>query len=406
MSDNLGVPVKSKQSGKTEIMKPAPAGVSKEAMQAQVKSNEQESVQNPDDTTSPLKVEVHDLASYLQLFYQGKERNLTDKIIDIIKKNVKIDDMQKNALLKEAIQSDANLEKSKNLFLDCTDDRGYKELFNSLREFAKAVVLAHFSVKNMPDKHKLFLDDMPTKQAMLAFWENIQKQQERLQSHECGDDVSELLSDKQVKSLPVTLTNVFYSSALWFYGCGFIDLPELARCFRKTSLSMEGEVSSKAILELLVDTKKKQQQNKIFVHWFFEQQKSLNKELDDLRLTKQKLTDDASRLEASWRKKSEAHLVKIAELEQKLSASKQECEGARIELDDEKKNSYAQGVNLRSEATNMQDSLLSLCTKEMGMLSTCITALDREPPKIVVVKQYLDEMRTRMQKMQDKFLKD
>lgn len=392
----VGIPVYSKSTGSMDIRQPA----KRQDVSTQVRAERPlevlpelgtegivlsvleatSSVTQETPTTSLLDVakikdkekdqKVESLADFIAHFYMGKTKSLGDSTLRKVVKNSRIEDVRRYELLALAEENDPTLEKSLNLMLLAADLSGYRSIEDQLRFFAAEIG------RRVRGQGKLSLERwLPRSseegQGLMAVAAEAREVMQAVAAETLGAD-----KKKALKRLECG----FYLACQWhlYLGAAPRELVGVVRrhIFEPKELYRE---RGDGLIRLLASQP-------------FADAPGLAWLLDDQARQIQQADARADQLQRELRQLE----VSKAQTEKELKAREAMLgeQGGRlyelqVQLDAAKEQSRVQSVHSNDDLSRLRGQILRLFDSELPVLQDVLTALDREPPKVGVAREYL-----------------
>ncbi|MGP5352567.1 hypothetical protein [Pseudomonas helleri] len=392
----VGIPVYSKSTGSMDIRQPA----KRQDVSTQVRAERPlevlpelgtegivlsvleatSSVTQETPTTSLLDVakikdkekdqKVESLADFIAHFYMGKTKSLGDSTLRKVVKNSRIEDVRRYELLALAEENDPTLEKSLNLMLLAADLSGYRSIEDQLRFFAAEIG------RRVRGQGKLSLERwLPRSseegQGLMAVAAEAREVMQAVAAETLGAD-----KKKALKRLECG----FYLACQWhlYLGAAPRELVGVVRrhIFEPKELYRE---RGDGLIRLLASQP-------------FADAPGLAWLLDDQARQIQQADARADQLQRELRQLE----VSKAQTEKELKAREAMLgeQGDRlyelqVQLDAAKEQSRVQSVHSNDDLSRLRGQILRLFDSELPVLQDVLTALDREPPKVGVAREYL-----------------
>jgi hypothetical protein len=392
----VGIPVYSKSTGSMDIRQPA----KRQDMSTQVRTERPlevllepetegvvlpvpeatSSVTQDPPTTSLLDVakikdkekdqKVESLADFIAHFYMGKTKSLGDSTLRKVVKNSRIEDARRYELLALAEENDPTLEKSLNLMLLAADLSGYRSIEDQLRFFSAEIG------RRVRGQGKLSLEHwLPRSseegQGLMAVAAEAREVMQAVAAETLGTD-----KKKALKRLECG----FYLACQWhlYLGAAPRELVGVVRrhIFEPKELYRE---RGDGLIRLLASQP-------------FADAPGLAWLLDDQARQIQLADARADQLQRELRQLE----VSKAQTEKELKAREAMLgeQGDRLyelqaQLDAAKEQSRVQSVHSNDDLSRLRGQILRLFDSELPVLQDVMTALDREPPKVGVAREYL-----------------
>jgi hypothetical protein len=326
------------------------------------------------------KEEILTVSAYLESFYAGKSKSLNEKMIKTIGQNPTLDPDLCNNLVERVSKTDLSLEKTRHLLLLAAHIESHKALARTLQEFARSVMMQH------PLMERESRDDwFPTSSEVAVrpireYWEHSiigLKQSTSIVNDKSATDKEKKAATELVRAR----RNIFFSTLLWRYSEKQLSFFELIHALRSTafeSSTQQDQIKFNALEFLVLSQDKDKQGIASLMRWFHDQ------------VSQAKTLEDHERNRAT-RLQDEVHagqeLLKARESE--IDDLKQEIAALRMQLDVVKEEVRVSGVHFRDDLERQRSRTLLALEDEIPVLKDCLTALDRDPPKVGVAKEYL-----------------
>lgn len=315
---------------------------------------------------------------YLEWYYAGKIKTLSEESIRRIGSRVNITNALRAKLIDDALKSDFSMDKTRQLFVLSTDASSYTGLERSLRDFARDVVVRH-PVMASQDHESWFPCSARNDLANVkTLWHGFV-----ISSGLPGQEASATEEGKRTSAadIPRARRNAFLCALIWRYAERQTSFVEFFRSLRSTILqsSSQTEHIERSLLGFLVSAQDKDRCGIAdFAHWFHDQTVRTQNQADHYR----------QRLEST-----ERHTRELDEL---LAAKKEETAGLNQQIESLRAQVDAAGEEIRVHKVHSKDDLerqrsrtLRALEDEIPVLADCLTALNRDPPKVEVAKEYL-----------------
>lgn len=331
-----------------------------------------------DDKGKRKKIESCD--EYLELFFAGKVKSLGEEIIHGIGSNISVSIEKRAQLIDDAIKSDFTLDKVRQLLVFSLNGGSYSGLAKSLREFSKDVVCRHPVMATQDVEgwfpHSGNADSWNIK----SIWDGFVSQA----ATPLGDDVEdEERRDKKTTPADIQRArrNAFLCANIWRYAEKQTHFPELLRSLRSTFFqsSAESRDLERHVLSYLVSVQEKDRSGVAdFARWFFDQTIHVQNQAEHYR----------QRLDSLQNQKREVDDV-LAIKEQEIDALNQQLSALRAQLLATEEEVRVLKVHSKDDLERQASRTLRALEDEIPVLTDCLTALNRDPPKVEVAKEYL-----------------
>jgi hypothetical protein len=408
MSDEMSklgsVPVMSRKTGAKEMLQPArrqevsAQEVSAEVVQAAPVTSDfvpEALVDEPrdavaeatPDTASILKPKdkeqqkIESLADFLEHFYVGKTKStLPEATLRKLVKSSRIEDIRRYELLALAEENDPTLEKSLNLMLLAADLNGYRSIEEQLRYFAAEVG------RRVQGQGKRSLESwLPrTTEDGLSLEVMANEVREAVQKVAASE-----VSAPEKKKAQKRLECGFYLACQWRLYQGTAPR-ELAGVLRRSILASNPlqRERSDGLVRLLTSQP-------------FGDVPGLTWLLDDQARMVQQADARADQLEREMRQLA----VAKSQAEEQLKACEAELADKIARLDElqaqlgaAQEQSRIQEVHSNDDLSRLRGQVLRVLNSEMPILQDVLIALDREPPKVTVAREYLGSVVEKLNK--------
>lgn len=388
-SKPASVPVMNRKTGAQEMLQPAkrqetpaegPVPVSVETV---AESGDAVREQVPGATGKSKDQEqqkIESLGDFLAHFYAGRTKSLNDATLRKVMKNARIEEVRRYELLALAQENDQTLEKSLNLMLLAADLNGYRGVEEQLRFFAAEVGRR----VNGQGKYSLeswlprTVDDGLSLEAM------ANEVREAMQTVAASEAPA---ADK--KKAQKRLECGFYLACQWRLYQGAAPR-ELVGVLRRSLLapSLLQRERSDGLVRLLATQP-------------FADVPGLTWLLDDQARLVQQADARADQLEREMRQLAAAK----GQAEERLKACEAELAGQaallhelQAQLDAVQEQSRIQEVHSNDDLSRLRGQVLRVLTSELPILQDVLIALDRDPPKVAVAREYLGSVVEKLNK--------
>lgn len=330
------------------------------------------------ETASRLKLKdkeqqnIESLADFLEHFYVGKTKSsLADATLRKLFKNARIEDVRRYELLALAEENDPTLEKSLNLMLLAADLNGYRGIEEQLRYFAAEVG------RRVQGQGKRDLESWLPRTA-----------DEGLSLDGMASDVREAMQKVSASEVPAAdkkkalrrLECGFYLACQWRLYQGMAPR-ELVGMLRRSILApspLQRERSD-GLVRLLASQP-------------FSDVPGLTWLLDDQARLIQQSDARADQLQREMRQvavaKSQAE-EQLKACEAELADKTARLNELQAQLGSAQEQSRIQEVHSNDDLSRLRGQVLRVLNSEMPILQDVLIALDREPPKVTVAREYL-----------------
>lgn len=314
---------------------------------------------------------VESLADFIAHFYMGKTKSLGDSTLRKVVKNSRIEDVRRYELLALAEANDPTLEKSLNLMLLATDLSGYRSIEDQLRFFAAEIG------RRVRGQGKLSLESwLPRSSEEGLGWMAVAAEARELMQAVAAAET--LVADKK-KALK-RLECGFYLACQWhlYLGAAPRELVGVVRrhifepkeLYRERGDGLIRLLASQPFgdapgLAWLLDDQARQ------IQQADARADQLQRELRQLEASKAQTEKELKAREALLGEQGD----RLCELQAQLEAAKEQ--------------SRVQSVHSNDDLSRLRGQILRLFDSELPVLQDVLTALDREPPKVGVAREYL-----------------
>lgn len=329
----------------------------------------------PDDKKLPETLE-----QFIGDFYAGKTKSLSSDRVRKIKKLIFEIELREQ-LVKSAVKSDLSLEKSRNLLLLLTELDTYQTFQHSVSEFIRDTVMRHpVMVSHMA--HLWFPSVGGHDEANLKdLFETIGVP--KRSSINTKDNEVHLTDGEKKTAIEYQKArlNVFYMAVTWRYNKNFLAFTEVVRVLRSTVFKLQSDkgVVERGVFETLVTAQGKEIASiASMLQWYSDQgeydrnvaemARRKSEGLSEQLLEKNSLLDKANR---------------------QIEGLQEDVEGLRKQLAIAQEKERVQGIHTRADQQIQKGRTLRILEEEIPILADCLTALERDPPKVAVAKEYM-----------------
>ena len=331
-----------------------------------------------DDKSPKKKIESSD--EYLESYYTGRIKSLSDETIRGIGMKVSPSSSLRAQLIDDAIKADFTLEKTRQLLVLSLNAGGSSGLAKMLRDFGKDVVCRH-PVMGSQEPESWFPGTSQSDQSNLKMlWRSFVSSIAKPTSHE-PDDEGPGATKPSPADIQKARRNAFLCTAIWRYAERQMSFAEFFRSLRATifEADSDGKDLEKQLLAYLVSVQEKDRIGvAAFARWFFEQTIHVQKQADHCRL----------RLESLLSQKQEVDEL-LAAKEREIASLNQQLSGLREQIQATEEEVRVLKVHSKDDLERQASRTIRALEDEIPVLTDCLTALNREPPKVEVAKEYL-----------------
>lgn len=314
---------------------------------------------------------IESLADFLAHFYAGKTKTLGDATLRKVVKNARIEEIKRYELLALAEESDPTLEKSLNLMLLAADLSGYRSIEDQLRFFAAEIG------RRVQGQGKLSLESWLPRTSEDGLGLEAMAAEAREAARKVAE--SEVASADKKKALK-RLECGFYLACQWRFYLGASPrelVGVLRRRFFEPNLFYRER--GDGLIRLLASQP-------------FGDAPGLAWLLDDQARQVQQAEARADQLERELRQLE----VVQSQVEEELKAREallaeqgEQLRELQAQLETAREQSRIQGVHSNDDLSRLRGQVLRLFDSELPVLQDVLTALERDPPKVGVAREYL-----------------
>ncbi|MDH0445068.1 hypothetical protein N7388_15510 [Stutzerimonas stutzeri] len=323
---------------------------------------------------------IESLADFLAHFYAGKTKSLSDTTLRKVAQKARIEEVQRFELLALAQESDPTLEKSFNLMLLAADLNGYRGVEEQVRFFAAEVGRR----VNGQGKYSLeswlprTADDGLSLEAMAS---EFREAMEKVAAPEVPGP------DK--KKAQKRLECGFYLACQWRLYQGAAPR-ELVGVLRRSLLAPR-----------LLQRERKDGLVRLFASQPFADAPGLAWLLDDQARQVQQADARADQLEREMRQLAAAKSLaeeRLKQCEAELAEKTARLNELQAQLDAAQEQSRIQEVHSNDDLSRLRGQVLRVLNSELPILQDVLIALDRDPPKVAVAREYLGSVVEKLNK--------
>ncbi|OBY91001.1 hypothetical protein A6723_020535 [Pseudomonas sp. AU11447] len=324
---------------------------------------------------------IESLADFLEYFYVGKTKSsLADATLRKLAKNARIEEVRRYELLALAVENDPTLEKSLNLMLLAADLNGYRGVEEQLRYFAADIG------RRVNGQGKYSLESWLPRTS-----------DDGLSLEAMANDVREAMQKVAASEVPAPdkkkaqrrLECGFYLACQWRLYQG-IAPRELIGMLRRSILApnpLQREQSD-GLVRLLASQP-------------FAEVPGLAWLLDDQARMVQQADGRADQLEREMRQLAAAKSLAEEQLkacEAELADKTARLNELQAQLGAAQEQSRIQEVHSNDDLSRLRGQVLRVLNSEMPILQDVLIALDRDPPKVTVAREYLGSVVEKLNK--------
>lgn len=320
------------------------------------------------------------LEQFIEDFYSGKTKSLSsDRVRKIKKLNFEID--LREQLVISAAKSDLTLEKSKNLLTLLTELGTYQTFQHSVSEFIRDTVMRHPIMASHGAHIWLPLSGGHDEANLNELFEAIGAVKKSASNNK---DKGVRLAESEKKTateLQKARLNAFYIAVIWRYSKNYLGFTDIARVLRSTvyKLQVDKSVIESYVLDALVTAQGKEITSiASLMQWYFDQGE-YDRNLVEMARRKAEVLSE--QLDEKKGLLTSAH--------SQIEGLNEEIEGLRKQLDAAHEKERVQVIHTRADQQKQKGRTLRILEEEIPMLADCLTALERDPPKVAVAKEYM-----------------
>jgi hypothetical protein len=331
-----------------------------------------------DDKNPKKKIESGD--EYLESYYTGKIKSLSDETIRSIGTNVLFSFTVRARLIDDSIKADFTLDKTRQLFVLSLNAGNYTGLSRMLRDFGKDVVCRH-PVMASQESETWFPGTSPSDHSNIkVLWNTFVSSTSKPASDEPNNEDP---GDRKPNPADIQKArrNAFLCANIWRYAEHQISFAELLRSLRATLFESvsEGKNLEKHLLAYLVSVQEKDRSGVAdFLRWSIEQTIHVQNQADHFRLRLDSLQSQQQEVDELLATKE----VEIAGMNRQLAGLRAQVLAAEEEV-------RVLKVHSKDDLERQASRTIRALEDEIPVLTDCLTALKRDPPKVEVAKEYL-----------------
>jgi hypothetical protein len=328
----------------------------------------------------PDKCKIQEtIEQFIEGFYAGKTKSLSiDRVRKFKKQSFEVELRENLVIL--AAKNDLSLEKSKNLLIFSKELNGYPFFQRTLNEFIRDAVMRHpimvsnsaqlwFPLSGGQDEANLY-DLFATIGALKQSPKEVKLKKEDLNNADI----------KAVSELQKARLNVFYIAVVWRYLNKYLVFAEFIKVLRATVYKLQDNQGVESnLFDFLVAGQGKEVINiASLLHWHFDQGEGDRKVAEMAWFKTEELSNQLH--------KKNGLLVSANSEIEGLNAQINEL---RKQLDETSEKERVLGIQTRDEKQKQRGRVLRILEGEIPLLADCLTALDRDPPKVEIAKEYI-----------------
>lgn len=332
-------------------------------------------------TEKPKKKEIETVDEYLEAFLSGKVKSLTEKMVKRLGQNPVLEQTRRAELLDSAAKADFSLDKARHLLLLSAGVGNNKRLESTLRDFARATVIQHPVMGPQDAKAWFPQSDADQALSIKAMWDLfglVLKNQNK--------NAANKPKEESEKTKPADIAkarrNAFFSAVIWRYAERQMPMQAIIGGLRETAYKSKYETEriETATLDLLTATQDKDAERLgSLIRWFSDMANQAMTQADHHQRRADRLEDELNNKNAllvAKQNEIEAKLEEIAALGNQITHIQEELR--------------VQKVHSRDDLEKQRSRTMRTLEDEIPVLTDCLTALRRDPPKVGVTKEYLE----------------
>lgn len=318
------------------------------------------------------KVEIHNLAELLRAYYEGRIKIINEDALRHTRGGQELGEDASDRLTSMALERDPTLDKTLGLLLMSQGHQGYSNVEERIRHFSRGVIV-RCAIPTVPD----VIQWMPSSGA------DIQMRLTDVASaaNLLVRNVQQIAQDKDIAKRSVSIIeNTFCAAVAWRYLKGQSTFDEIARAIQKV---MEPDKQRDSGIMDLVRLLSKTGFNG-------------SDGLAHLLLHLLSVIDQRGRENFDLERKATDVLRRFSEVDQALQAAQLQVKALEREVDDlhatvraERETQKALQAHATADVTSAVNQTYRLLDRELPVLRDGLTALERDPPKLAVAREYL-----------------
>lgn len=334
-----------------------------------------------DEAEKPKKKEIETIDEYLEAFLSGKVKSLTDKMVKRLGQNPDLDLTRRAELSALAAKADFTLDKARHLLHLSIGLGGNKRLERTLRDFAREAIIHHPVMGPQDASAWLPQSDADRALSIKAMWElfglGLKSQNKKTENQPKEEAVKGKLAD-----ISKARRNAFFSAVVWRFAERQMSMQSIISGLRETAFrsKYETDLVETATLDLLATTQDKDAEKLgSLIRWFSDMANQAVTQADHYQRRADRLEEELSNKKALLEAK-----------EREIEARLEETEALRKQVADVQEELRVQKVHSRDDLERQRSRTMRTLEDEIPVLTDCLTALRRDPPKVEVTKEYLE----------------
>jgi len=315
--------------------------------------------------------EPESVEEFLEQFFSTNRKALPENIAKSFNQSISNFTFENMEILKNCLDKDRSLEKTKQLLLLLIDHKQLPKLEKLLKDVVKKLIIS--SEVN---------DSIVKEYFPLAGQQSCANLDDLWKSFGLNLSVSGSKGDKPDPTLIKARKNVFFCAALWKLNDGDLSFKAFIEVLNHSIFSTldKKEKTNNIIIEYMsvnLDGKSCKSIASL-LDWFYQQ-------TDNLLQKNNQLIQDKDQFEKLFNE--HRNLVQIKDDE--INVLKSQIESFQLEIKQVKEDQRVEKIHLQDDQRKQKGRTLRALEEETPMLQDALKALGREPAKIAVAKDYL-----------------
>ncbi len=326
------------------------------------------------------KKESESLEGFVEAYFSGKIKSLSIDRVRKLKKQI-FESERREQLVVLAAKNDLSLDKSRHLLSFVAEISTYQTFQHSMSDFIRDAVMQHPIMVQRKAELWFPMAGSTDPANLIDLFKEIGAGIKTKPEHK-PKETRKSDADKRVTTqLKKARLNAFYIASVWRYNKNISSFAELLRVLRATVYKLEMGKSDieKHMLNYLVTAQDKEQAGVASLMQWYSNQGEYDRNLAAIAQHRvDSLSDELAEKNA---------LLDLDRSE--IDGVNEQMNSLREQLNATHENARVQEIHMLADQHAQKGRILRILEEEMPILADCLKALEREPPKVGVAKEYI-----------------
>jgi len=325
--------------------------------------------ENKPTKTKSKKKDPESIEEFLELFFNNNKKALPEKLAISFNRSISEYSFEDVESLKKFLSNDRSLEKTRKLLLLLIKHKPLPKLEKLLKNVVRNLIIHSEIYKPVLKGYFPLVDGQPYED-LDALWSSFVL------------NFSDSKGEKPDPNLVKARKNVFFCAVLWQFNGGQLSLEKCIKILHSSIFSTQEKKgkTDNIILEYLSANSEGENCKSLssFLDWFY-------KQTDDLSGKHAQLIQDKCNFEKLFNE--QRGLVQTKDEE--ISVLKYQVESFQLQIKQTNETQRVEKIHLQDDQRKQKGRTLRAIEEELPMLQDALKALEREPAKVAVAKDYL-----------------